>query len=261
MRVGYPHPISQKLLTAPSAKDFQQIFKFLYGHLDPTYEFGKKFEEEVPGLMRGLRYPFANEISKSQLYAVGSMHAWPSLLAMLAWMVELIQCCDELNNQNSPMDLDEPSTPDTQGAEKIFFDYLCKTYKLFLAGSDNFDAMVSDLGSNFERKNENILAETSELSRIVEQLEVELAALSKEELPLAKVQREKSIYLGDIEKFKKFISHLNMKKQKFFESIERLEEDIVLIGIYILYFSFYKDFGRQGTARYRASAGFLTSTG
>lgn len=91
MRVGYPHPISQKILSAPSAKDFQQIFKFLYGHLDPTYEFSKKFEEEVPGLMRGLRYPFAGEISKSQLYAVGSMHAWPSLLAMLCWMVELIQ--------------------------------------------------------------------------------------------------------------------------------------------------------------------------
>jgi kinetochore protein NDC80 len=98
MRVGYPHPISQKLLTAPSAKDFQQIFKFLYSNLDPTFEFGKKFEEEVPGLLKGLRYPFANEISKSQLYAVGSMHAWPGLLAMLNWMVELIQCCDELNN-------------------------------------------------------------------------------------------------------------------------------------------------------------------
>lgn len=236
MRVGYPHPISQKLLTAPSAKDFQQIFKFLYGHLDPTYEFGKKFEEEVPGLLRGLRYPFANEISKSQLYAVGSMHAWPSLLAMLVWMLELIQCCDALNaagnekDNQMAMELDEVPQPPAAAAEKLFFDYLCKTYKLFLAGSDNFDAMVGELGSSFERRNETALAETAELSSAVEAMEAELAATTKEELPLAKAQREKSIYAGDIDKFKKFISHLSVKKQKFFESIDRLEEDIALIG-------------------------------
>jgi SMC interacting uncharacterized protein involved in chromosome segregation len=87
---GYPHPISQKILSAPSAKDFQNIFRFLYAQLDPGYDFGKKFEEEVPVLMRGLRYPFAGDISKSQLYAVGSMHAWPGLLAMLGWLVDLI---------------------------------------------------------------------------------------------------------------------------------------------------------------------------
>lgn len=87
---GYDKPISQKILTAPSTKDFQQIFKFLYSQIDPTYEFGKKFEDEVPGLLKGIKYPFAGDISKSSLLAVGSIHAWPSLLAMLNWLVELI---------------------------------------------------------------------------------------------------------------------------------------------------------------------------
>lgn len=87
---GYDKPISQKILTAPSTKDFQQIFKFLYAKIDPTYEFGKKFEDEVPGLLKGIRYPYANDISKSSLLAVGSIHAWPALLAMLNWIVELI---------------------------------------------------------------------------------------------------------------------------------------------------------------------------
>jgi len=36
------------------------------------------------------RYPFYSDISKSNLQAVGSMHAWPVLLAMLTWLVELI---------------------------------------------------------------------------------------------------------------------------------------------------------------------------
>ncbi len=89
-KAGYDKPISQKILTAPSTKDFQNIFKFLYAQLDPTFEFGKKFEDEVPGLLKGIRYPYAGDISKSSLLAVGSIHAWPFLLAMLNWMVELI---------------------------------------------------------------------------------------------------------------------------------------------------------------------------
>jgi SMC interacting uncharacterized protein involved in chromosome segregation len=52
---GYPHPISAKTLQAPSQKDFQLIFKFLYAQLDPKYEYQKKFEEEVPVIMKGLR--------------------------------------------------------------------------------------------------------------------------------------------------------------------------------------------------------------
>lgn len=88
---GYDQPISTKILFAPSSKDFQNIFKFLYFKIDPTFEFGKKFEDEVPILLKNIRYPYANDISKSHLYAVGSMHAWPSLLAMLQWFVELLQ--------------------------------------------------------------------------------------------------------------------------------------------------------------------------
>lgn len=89
-KTGYDKPISQKILTAPSTKDFQNIFKFLYSQLDPSFDFGKKFEDEVPALLKGIRYPYAGDISKSSLLAVGSIHAWPSLLAMLNWMVELI---------------------------------------------------------------------------------------------------------------------------------------------------------------------------
>lgn len=95
-KAGYDRPISAKILTAPSSKDFQQIFKFLYLMIDPTYDFGKKFEEEVPSLIKAIRYPYASDISKSQLFAVGSMHAWPSLLAMLVWTVELISAVTRL---------------------------------------------------------------------------------------------------------------------------------------------------------------------
>lgn len=43
---------------------------------------------QVPQLYKRLRYPF--QISKSNLSAVGSPHTWPSLLAALTWLVELL---------------------------------------------------------------------------------------------------------------------------------------------------------------------------
>ncbi|PJF18623.1 hypothetical protein PSACC_01565 [Paramicrosporidium saccamoebae] len=226
---GYPHPISQKILTAPSAKDFQNIFKFLYAQLDPGYDFGKKFEDEVPLVMKGLRYPFAGEISKSQLYACGSMHAWPGLLAMLGWMVDLVNCCDILHAQfeTEPSDMtDLPGSTQTTASEKVFFDYLCKSYKLFLAGSDNFDPLISELGASFERRNEVVYQEVEQLSRVVEEEEAEYQMLITEEPPLAKAQREQSIYKGDIEKFRKFISHLEVKRTKFDEVIRNTINDV-----------------------------------
>lgn len=49
----------------------------------------KKFEEEVPRILKTLNYPFT--ISKSAMFAIGSLHTWPTLLGALHWMVELIR--------------------------------------------------------------------------------------------------------------------------------------------------------------------------
>lgn len=54
-QTGYPHVITNKNLTQPTNKDFQDIFKFLYLKLEPRYEFQKKFEEEVPVLLKTMR--------------------------------------------------------------------------------------------------------------------------------------------------------------------------------------------------------------
>lgn len=120
--------------------------------------------------------------------------------------------------------------PTTANPEKIFYDYLCKAYKVFLSGSDDFDGMVRELGSNFEQKNEIVSAELSKLTASVATLEKEYQSFVSEESPLNKAEREKNIYANDIEKFKKFMSHLQIKKQKFIESIERSVVELSDIG-------------------------------
>jgi kinetochore protein NDC80 len=79
-----------QVLGSPTTKDFANIMGFLFRQVDPNLSsknFGK-IEEEVPQLFKRLKYPF--QISKSNLTAVGSPHTWPSLLAAVTWIVELL---------------------------------------------------------------------------------------------------------------------------------------------------------------------------
>lgn len=220
---SFDRPISPKILSSPSAKDFQAIFKFLYACLDQGYNWtDKKFEEEVPGLIKSLRYPFASDISKSHLYAVGSMHAWPSLLAMLQWMIELIQCCDHLsppmqnNNESEYSFLASGTLMDT---ERSFFDYLSKSYKMFLSGDDHYESMQSELSANFENKTRLLYQEIQDIKDEISNIEKQRQMIVDSESPLVALEKEKIKYVTDIDKFVKFIQHQKSK-------ISRLEESI-----------------------------------
>ena len=59
-----------------------------------------------------------------------------------------------------------PSTGVTESQpERIFFDYLTKSYKVFLAGNDDFDAMVQELVVT-EQKNAIVSFDLTRLSGI-----------------------------------------------------------------------------------------------
>ena len=79
--------LAPKALAAPTTKDFRAVSLFLFRRADRNFKFGSKTEDDVPTVFKQLRYPF--QISKSALYAVGSPHTWPSLLAALTWLVQI----------------------------------------------------------------------------------------------------------------------------------------------------------------------------
>ena len=86
----FPQAITPKLLTSPTQKDFQVIFRFLVTELiDPGMVWGKKFDDDCIQVVRDLRYPAYETVGKTALVAPGTPFNWPPLLAMLAWLVEL----------------------------------------------------------------------------------------------------------------------------------------------------------------------------
>ena len=60
-------------------------------------------------------------MSKTSLRSVGSPHTWPSLLAALAWLIELL-CYDE--TVQLAVEENDIDVLDGGGGDRMFFDYL-----------------------------------------------------------------------------------------------------------------------------------------
>uniref|UniRef100_A0A674MUR3 Kinetochore protein NDC80 n=1 Tax=Takifugu rubripes TaxID=31033 RepID=A0A674MUR3_TAKRU len=129
---GYTGTLSSKTLQSPSTKEFVKVFEFIYRQLDPTFEMPtSKVEEEVPAILKSLRYPFV--LSKSSMYSVGAPHTWPQALGALMWLIDNVKLlfsdfCEDTDNIE-------------EGAEynKLFLDYTAETYSKFMQGEDSFE--------------------------------------------------------------------------------------------------------------------------
>lgn len=97
---GYPAAVSPKTLASPTGKDFTLIAQFLFQRFDPSMKQFGKMEDEVQGFFKRLNYPF--QISKSALFAVGSPHSWPAVLAALTWLVELLNYNEKAEEAAGP---------------------------------------------------------------------------------------------------------------------------------------------------------------
>ncbi|XP_008322998.1 kinetochore protein NDC80 homolog [Cynoglossus semilaevis] len=138
---NFPGTLSAKTLQSPSTKEFVKIFEFIYRLLDPAFEMpNSKVEEEVPALLKSLRYPFV--FSKSSMYSVGAPHTWPQALAALMWLIDNVKICCGLSKQDLLFsDFGEDSDSIEEGAEynKLFADYTAETYSKFMQGIDSYD--------------------------------------------------------------------------------------------------------------------------
>jgi kinetochore protein NDC80 len=155
-------PMSPKSLSPPTQKDFQTIFKHLYSRLDPQYRWERKFEEELPLLVRSLGYPFPDGITKANIMGLGAPHSWPLMLAMLSWLEELVICCTTLEEEmgtgahlqaavaaaTTPPG-GQPPHPDVVQADRMFLDYVRQAYAAYFQGEDTAaldDQFVADFG-------------------------------------------------------------------------------------------------------------------
>ncbi|KIS71818.1 uncharacterized protein UMAG_10958 [Mycosarcoma maydis] len=211
----------------PTQSAFVGMFKHIYATcIDTNFVMGvdgKKFEDEVLTLMKEIKYPAADELSKTKLTAAGSQSHWPYCLAMLEWMVNL-------GNQAETIGTGPRSRPDEiEDLQSLFFPYLWDCYDRFWQNEDTYPEEHAKLGVRFEDKNAAIELELKELQQEHRKLESELADYLNNDSPLKIERSENDMLTKDISKFHKYYDDVLVPKlDKTKKAIERLIKEIAL---------------------------------
>ena len=238
---GYDGAISPKILSKPTNKDFMNIVLFLFKQYDPNYKFTGKFEDEMITMYKYLGYPF--NICKSNISAVGSPHTWPTLLACIMWLVELLnynEVCDAIINsdgnqmgnqqQLSSSELDDDDNTNTfdnnnnnnldpSSSEKAFYRYLGKAYQLFLSGKDEqYSQLEEQFVSSFENKNILIRDQYETYEKRNHALQHEIESIKNRSLYLPELVTKKKEFQANYQQFNSLIEelkrHRNQMKDK-----------------------------------------------
>lgn len=214
--------VSPKVLAKPTNKDFQNIVLFLFKQIDPNYKCTGKFEDEMITMFKFLGYPF--QIAKSSISAVGSPHAWPSLLAAIMWLVELLQydiAVQQHSNStlmdgsflqadNTYIDIDDPSL-----SEKAFYRYISKAYELFLAGKDDqYEKLEEQFISSFENKNVLIRDQIHALEKRNHAITQEIEAVKGRSAYLPELEAKKKEFHTDHQKFLHLMDELKKHRDQ-----------------------------------------------
>ena len=228
--------LNQKSMISPTQKDFEAMFQWLYHRIDPAYRFMKSIDFEGPAILKQLRYPFENKVSKSQWAAVGGQN-WSSFLGMLQWMMQLAQMMDKYQVGEYD-DACAEAGVDVSG-DRIIFRFLSAAYSDWLqvdvaegdvAGEEEGDKMliphVEAMAAEFERGNQKYAEEMKILEAENEVLKQQIAQAEAGAPDLAKLERNFKILEDDKRKFEEYNTNVEAKVEKYEQRNKFLQEEI-----------------------------------
>ena len=227
---NFDHSISPKILSRPSNKDFSNIVLFLFKQYDPNFTLTGKFEDEVVAMFKQLGYPC--NISKANITAAGTPHAWPPLLAALVWLVELLQYDDAVGNANTGIfsnnntlntamsQIDNPSADDKSLIQSAFYSYLSQAYGLFMIGEDDrYAELERKFINQFESKtlllNDQIIA--IEQRNIMLNNEIEMCEKRRSLLP--ELEQKKKEYLLQLSHYQSLVDQAEKNKNNIYNKM------------------------------------------
>ncbi|KAL7424361.1 kinetochore-associated Ndc80 complex subunit ndc80 [Cryptotrichosporon argae] len=214
----YPHAMTPKLLTSPTAREFQTLVRFLLcDMIDPAMKWERKFEDDVIAGLKDLRYPAIENVGKTALTAPGSPQNWPHMVAMLNWLVDLCRAHDTWDDPEivndvlltpaTELPLDAPNLED-----RLLWHFTDRTYReWYHEGAEEFAAAEQELAEIFDRLAATSIAECEALETKVNKKTVELRQLQAQEPPLKKLEEE---YVQLMSDKTKFIAFIDLHRQK-----------------------------------------------
>ncbi|XDG05810.1 hypothetical protein ABKA04_005425 [Annulohypoxylon sp. FPYF3050] len=226
------HTLSHNIIKSPTQKDFNYMFQWLYHRIDPSYRFQKNIDQEVPPILKQLRYPYDKSITKSQISAVGGQN-WSTFLGLLHWMMQLAQMLEGYSLHRYDEACLENGV-DVSG-DHIIFDFLSQAYHDWLAMDSEVDdddiekvlaPHVSAMASAFERSNSKYLSELEMLEAENKKLVEEIEELKKSTPDPSVLDQYYKIIEEDMIKFEEYNTLAESRSEKYESRITVLEEEL-----------------------------------
>ena len=224
------HPLGIKALKNPTQKDFVVIFQFLYKKVDPGYRFTKSIEHEVYYVLKNIKYPYLDSINKSQISAVGGQN-WPVFLGMLYWLVQLNLKVEEISvmdftEDEIPEELDDGTDQNELELERIFINYIIKSYNAFLNNIDDYTEFYNEMRSEYDKYTEDIVKQTQRLLNENVKLRDSHQKLVAESESLVAVEKKSEALESDLFKFKAYIESMENRKLKWNNVLEQIKQEM-----------------------------------
>lgn len=226
------HVLTQNIVKSPTQKDFNYMFQWLYHRIDPSHKFQKNIDQEVPPILKQLRYPYEKSITKSQISAVGGQN-WSTFLGLLHWMMQLAQMLDGYScGRFDDACLD--SGIDVSG-DRIIFDFLSKAYRDWLAmdedaGDEDAERVlaphIDSMARAFEESNSRYLSELEMLEAENARLQKEIEDLEKSTPDPAVLDNHFRIMEEDKMKFEEYNALAQQRSEKYESRIHVLQEEL-----------------------------------
>ncbi|KAI9882675.1 MAG: hypothetical protein M1823_005580 [Watsoniomyces obsoletus] len=225
------HSLTSNTMKSPTQKDFNYIFQWLYHRIDPAYRFQRNIDQEVPPILKQLRYPYEKNITKSQIAAVGGAN-WSTFLGLLHWMMQLAVMLERYNEGNYD-DACAEAGVDISG-DRIIFDFLSHAYRDWLQVDDDGDdddaekvlaPHVERMAGNFEAANHRYHEELSVLENENTSLREQIVELEKAHANVAKLDTHFKILETDKGKFEQYNASVEAKAEKYETRIKFLMEE------------------------------------
>lgn len=237
------HVLSPNVIKSPTQKDFNYMFQWLYHRIDPGHKFLKNIDQEVPPILKQLRYPFERSITKSQLAAVGGQN-WSTFLGLLHWMMQLTQMLEGYTAGKYDEACMEAGVD--VSADKIMFDFLTNAYREFLSLDEEMNdedaeralaPHVEAMATAFEHSRSRYASELemleAENARLLEEIEDEEKLMADHAAVLEtlddhyKILDEDRIYLEEFsgqatQKMRKY----EARNQVLQEELDKLDEEV-----------------------------------
>lgn len=210
---GYDGQFSNKVLSGPSSKEFQSMFKFLFYFIDSSPF--TKFEEDAIAILKLIKYPYSSEITRSQL-AVVTPHTWSAVLSMMSWLVDVIKKSDN-------------SSLNTITVESEFLNFVCEGYVKFMEGSEDDTELEAQFMNKVAIMHAKEDEEIENRKKEVELMRIELINLKGKFEDLSKLEIKKQKINEDLHMLIMNEKQLEIKKAKYMASIEKLVNDISVI--------------------------------